>query len=195
MIVATFTTMFVEPGIIDTNIWAYALDADALQHVASRSLLDAGRTGADAFLLPRKFLRILFLRDQSASQATQRRRCDGVKRSACDSRSGLHQVLQHPAAAHCPGDSPPDFRSPVHLAEKNIRRGVIKKEDRQPSPPGPRDLTLDLAFDGATKRLHDATGFRQRNHAHEARRPGLWSRRAASSTSRLFSSSVAWSPA
>lgn len=35
-----------EPGIVDANVLVYALDADTPQHLASRSLLDAGRTGA-----------------------------------------------------------------------------------------------------------------------------------------------------
>jgi uncharacterized protein len=35
--------MSVEPGIIDTNVLIYALDADAPQHVAARALLEAGR--------------------------------------------------------------------------------------------------------------------------------------------------------
>jgi predicted nucleic acid-binding protein len=35
--------MFVEPGILDVNILAYAFNADAPQHSASRSLLEAAR--------------------------------------------------------------------------------------------------------------------------------------------------------
>jgi predicted nucleic acid-binding protein len=35
-------TMSVEPGIVDTNVLVYALDADAPQHQASRTLLEAG---------------------------------------------------------------------------------------------------------------------------------------------------------
>ena len=34
-------TMSVDPGVMDANILAYAVDADAPQHTASRSLLDA----------------------------------------------------------------------------------------------------------------------------------------------------------
>jgi hypothetical protein len=36
--------MSVEPGIVDTNVLVYALDADAPQHAAARALLDAART-------------------------------------------------------------------------------------------------------------------------------------------------------
>jgi uncharacterized protein len=35
--------MPVEPGIIDANVLVYAMDADAPQHAASRTLLDAAR--------------------------------------------------------------------------------------------------------------------------------------------------------
>jgi predicted nucleic acid-binding protein len=34
-----------EPGIIDTNVLVYALDADSAQHTASRVLLKAARRG------------------------------------------------------------------------------------------------------------------------------------------------------
>jgi predicted nucleic acid-binding protein len=35
--------MPVEPGLVDTNVPVYALDADAPQHAAARALLDAAR--------------------------------------------------------------------------------------------------------------------------------------------------------
>ncbi len=35
--------MSVEPGVIDTNVLVYALDADAPQHAAARALLEAAR--------------------------------------------------------------------------------------------------------------------------------------------------------
>ena len=35
--------MPVEPGLVDTNVLVYALDADAAQHASSRALLEAGR--------------------------------------------------------------------------------------------------------------------------------------------------------
>lgn len=44
------TTMPVEPGIVDTNVLVYALDADAPQHAAARALLDAAREDAAATL-------------------------------------------------------------------------------------------------------------------------------------------------
>ena len=43
--------MSVEPGIVDTNVLVYALDADAPQHAAARTLLEAARdTGATLFV-------------------------------------------------------------------------------------------------------------------------------------------------
>jgi predicted nucleic acid-binding protein len=38
--------MSVEPGIIDTNVLVYALDADAPQHATARELLEAARDGS-----------------------------------------------------------------------------------------------------------------------------------------------------
>jgi predicted nucleic acid-binding protein len=38
--------MPVEPGIVDTKVLVYALDADATQHASSRALLEAGRAGS-----------------------------------------------------------------------------------------------------------------------------------------------------
>jgi len=37
--------MSIEPGIVDANVLVYAFDANAPQHSASRTLLDAGRAG------------------------------------------------------------------------------------------------------------------------------------------------------
>jgi predicted nucleic acid-binding protein len=48
--------MSVEPGIIDANVLVYALDADALQHVASRNLLDEGRRGATTLYVTSQIL-------------------------------------------------------------------------------------------------------------------------------------------
>ena len=42
--------MSVEPGIVDTNVLVYALDADAPQHAAARALLEAARADAPAML-------------------------------------------------------------------------------------------------------------------------------------------------
>jgi toxin-antitoxin system PIN domain toxin len=44
-------TMSVEPGVVDTNILVYALDADAAQHAASNGLLQAARNPATVLYL------------------------------------------------------------------------------------------------------------------------------------------------
>jgi predicted nucleic acid-binding protein len=48
---ATSTTMSVEPGVVDTNVLVYALDADAPQHAAARALLEAAREGSTTLYL------------------------------------------------------------------------------------------------------------------------------------------------
>jgi len=35
-----------EPGVVDTNVLVYALDADAPQHAAARALLEASRAAS-----------------------------------------------------------------------------------------------------------------------------------------------------
>jgi predicted nucleic acid-binding protein len=46
----------VEPGIVDANVLIYALDADASQHIISRSLLDAARTGSTTLYVTSQIL-------------------------------------------------------------------------------------------------------------------------------------------
>jgi predicted nucleic acid-binding protein len=48
--------MSVEPGIIDTNVLVYALDADASQHTASRTLLEAARDGSTTLYVTSQIL-------------------------------------------------------------------------------------------------------------------------------------------
>jgi uncharacterized protein len=48
--------MPVEPGIVDANILVYAMDADAPQHLASRRLLDAARTGTTTLYITSQIL-------------------------------------------------------------------------------------------------------------------------------------------
>jgi predicted nucleic acid-binding protein len=48
--------MSVEPGIVDANILVYAFDVGASQHLASRSLLDAGRAGATTLYVTSQIL-------------------------------------------------------------------------------------------------------------------------------------------
>ena len=48
--------MPVEPGVVDTNVLVYALDADAPQHAPSRALLEAGRDGFTALYMTSQIL-------------------------------------------------------------------------------------------------------------------------------------------
>ena len=52
----TSTTMLVEPGILDANILAYAVNADAPQHAASRALLEAARDPSIALYVTSQIL-------------------------------------------------------------------------------------------------------------------------------------------
>jgi predicted nucleic acid-binding protein len=48
--------MSVEPGVVDTNVLVYALDADAPQHAAARGLLEAGRDPANTLYVTPQIL-------------------------------------------------------------------------------------------------------------------------------------------
>src|ERR1035437_3607982 len=48
--------MLVEPGILDANILAYAVNADAPQHAASRALLEAARDPSIALYVTSQIL-------------------------------------------------------------------------------------------------------------------------------------------
>jgi hypothetical protein len=48
--------MLVEPGILDANILAYAVNADAPQHAASRALLEAARNPSIALYVTSQIL-------------------------------------------------------------------------------------------------------------------------------------------
>jgi predicted nucleic acid-binding protein len=48
--------MSVEPGIVDTNVLVYALDADAPQHEAARALLEAAREASTTLFMTSQIL-------------------------------------------------------------------------------------------------------------------------------------------
>jgi uncharacterized protein len=48
--------MSVEPGVVDTNVLVYAVDADAPQHAAARALLDAARDAPGTLFLTSQIL-------------------------------------------------------------------------------------------------------------------------------------------
>ena len=49
--------MSVEPGLADTNVLIYALDADAPHHMAARTLIEAARDGATTLYVTSQILR------------------------------------------------------------------------------------------------------------------------------------------
>ena len=49
--------MSVEPGLADTNVLIYALDADAPHHTAARALLEAARDGSATLYVTRQIPR------------------------------------------------------------------------------------------------------------------------------------------
>src|SRR5713226_197299 len=52
----TSTTMSVEPGVLDSNILVYAVEAGAPQHAISRALIEAARDPATALYLTSQVL-------------------------------------------------------------------------------------------------------------------------------------------
>src|ERR1700730_4363320 len=48
--------MSVEPGVVDTNVLVYALDADAPQHEAARALLEAAREASTTLFVTSQIL-------------------------------------------------------------------------------------------------------------------------------------------
>jgi uncharacterized protein len=48
--------MPVEPGIVDTNVLVYALDADARQHASARALLEAAREDSSTLFVTSQIL-------------------------------------------------------------------------------------------------------------------------------------------
>ena len=48
--------MPVEPGLVDTNVLVYALDADAPHHAVARALLEAAREGSSSLYVTPQIL-------------------------------------------------------------------------------------------------------------------------------------------
>jgi uncharacterized protein len=78
--------MLVEPGIVDTNVLVYALDADAPQHVAARTLLEAAREASTTLYVTSQILCEFY------SIVTNRRRVS-KPRSPADALSAVSSLL------------------------------------------------------------------------------------------------------
>jgi predicted nucleic acid-binding protein len=88
--------MSIEPGIVDTNVLVYALDADAPQHAAARALLEAARDACAVLFVTSQILCEFY------SLVTNPRRVPKPRTAAdaLDAISGLLgflQVLPDPA--------------------------------------------------------------------------------------------------
>jgi hypothetical protein len=89
--------MSVEPGIVDTNILVYALDADAPQHAAARALLEAARADAPATLFVTSQILCEFY-----SIVTNPRRVP-KPRTAAEAIVAISSLLALSPRAACPG--------------------------------------------------------------------------------------------
>jgi predicted nucleic acid-binding protein len=72
--------MSVEPGIVDTNVLVYALDADAPQHEAARALREAGREASTTLFVSSQILCEFYsivTNPAARFQAALGRRCSG----------------------------------------------------------------------------------------------------------------------
>ena len=71
--------MSVEPGIVDTNVLVYALDADAPQHEAARALLEAGREAFTTLFVTSQILCEFYsiVTNPRRFEAAPGRRCGG----------------------------------------------------------------------------------------------------------------------
>jgi predicted nucleic acid-binding protein len=88
--------MSVEPGVIDTNVLVYALDADAPQHTAARALLEAARDGSATLYVTSQILCEFYSIVTNARRVSKpRSSADGVNAIA-DLLTFLH-VLPAPA--------------------------------------------------------------------------------------------------
>jgi uncharacterized protein len=90
------TTMSVEPGIVDTNVLVYALDADAPQHAAARALLEAARDASATLFVTSQILCEFY------SIVTNPRRVP-KPRTATDALTAISGLSCFPSGATCPG--------------------------------------------------------------------------------------------
>jgi predicted nucleic acid-binding protein len=85
-----------EPGIIDTNVLVYALDADAPQHASSRALLEAARDGSTTLYVTSQILCEFYSIVTNARRVAKPRSPDDASSAVSDLLAFLH-VLPIPA--------------------------------------------------------------------------------------------------
>ena len=90
--------MSVEPGIVDANVLVYAFDTEAPQHLASRTLLDAARTGSTTLYVTSQVL-CEFYSVVTNPRRVSKPRSAGDAIAAIVSLLGFLHVLPIPARA------------------------------------------------------------------------------------------------
>ncbi len=90
--------MSAEPGIIDTNILVYALDADSPMHATSRALLEEARSGAVALYVTSQILCEFYSIVTNARRVSRPRSSAEAVTAIADLLTFLH-VLPVPAHA------------------------------------------------------------------------------------------------
>jgi predicted nucleic acid-binding protein len=91
--------MPVEPGLVDANILVYALDADAPQHVASRTLLEAAQGEAPATLCVTSQILCEFYAIVTNARRVLKPRSSADALAAISDMLGFLRVLPVPVAA------------------------------------------------------------------------------------------------
>jgi uncharacterized protein len=90
--------MPVEPGLVDANVLVYAMDADAPQHAASRSLLEAARSQSTVLFVTSQVLCEFYSIVTSARRVTKPRSPEDALQ-AISSLLAFLRVLSSPARA------------------------------------------------------------------------------------------------
>jgi predicted nucleic acid-binding protein len=100
----TSTTMPVEPGVGDTNVLVYALDADATQHASSRALLEAARAASVTLYVTSQIICEFYsvVTSSPIAGALQIHASPATALAAISSLLGFLRVLPVPACRHTP---------------------------------------------------------------------------------------------
>src|SRR3954447_22953629 len=118
--------MSVEPGIVDTNVLVYALDADAPQHAAARALLETAREASITLFTTSQILCEFY------SIVTNPRRVS-KPRSAADALAAISNLLAFlhvlPVPAHTV-DGWMDLLRPIQITAGPLHRNSDIPEGR-----------------------------------------------------------------
>lgn len=90
--------MSIEPGVVDTNVLVYALDADALQHATARARLESARGGSAVLNVTSQILCEFYVVVTNARRVAKPRTSGDALAAISDCLTFL-QVLPVPAHA------------------------------------------------------------------------------------------------